>query len=63
MSKHGEHQAGTVSDCLKCRTIAYEPSWYAAMLAFVEERSFGDTVVHLADHAEAVTTPTGSLWT
>jgi hypothetical protein len=61
MSKHGEHQPGTVGTCLKCTKIAYEPSWYAVMLAF-EERNL-DTVVQLTDHAEAVTTRTGHLWT
>ena len=63
MSRHGEHQAGTVSDCLKCKAIAYEPSWYAAMLAFGGERSLTGTIVRLTDHAEAITTPTGPLWT
>jgi hypothetical protein len=46
---------------MKCTKIAYEPSWYAVMLAF-EERNL-DTVVQLTDHAEAVTTRTGPLWT
>jgi hypothetical protein len=61
MSKHGEHQPGTAGDCVKCTKIAYEPSWYAVMLAF-EERNL-DTVLHLADRAEVVTTQTGPLWT
>jgi hypothetical protein len=63
MSDHGEHRAGTVSNCLKCKAIAYEPSWYAAMLAFGGERNLTDTFIRLTDHAEAITTPTGPLWT
>jgi hypothetical protein len=46
---------------MKCTKIAYEPSWYAVMLAF-EERNL-DTVVQLTDRAEVVTTHTGPLWT
>jgi hypothetical protein len=31
---HDTHLAGTVNACPDCRSIAYEPSWYAAMMAF-----------------------------
>ena len=38
MSKHREHQAGSVSGCWQCTRIAYEPSWYASLLAFSRGR-------------------------
>ena len=60
MSKHGNHQAGTVSGCAQCVTIAYEPSWYAAMLAFAEERNLDGVLVRLDDRV-AVTTLSGAL--
>ena len=31
---HDTHLAGTVSDCPGCRAVAYEPGWYAALIAF-----------------------------
>lgn len=31
---HDTHLAGTVNDCPGCRDVAYEPSWYAALMAF-----------------------------
>jgi hypothetical protein len=34
MSTHREHKAGTVSGCWHCTKVAYEPSWYASLLAF-----------------------------
>jgi hypothetical protein len=34
MSTHHEHKAGTVSGCWHCTKVAYEPSWYASLLAF-----------------------------
>jgi hypothetical protein len=37
---HQKHRAGTVHGCLECAALAYEPSWYAAILSFME-RSFG----------------------
>ena len=38
MSNHREHEAGTVSGCWRCARIAYEPSWYASLLAFSQGR-------------------------
>ena len=38
MGEHREHAAGTVSGCRHCVTVAYEPSWYASLLAFAEGR-------------------------
>lgn len=34
MSDHADHQAGTLSGCRHCTKVAYEPSWYASLLAF-----------------------------
>ena len=39
MSEHHEHQAGTVSGCWHCTKVAYEPSWYASLLAFSQAPS------------------------
>lgn len=39
MGEHASHQPGTVNSCTNCKEIAYEPSWYAAMLTFAEERN------------------------
>jgi hypothetical protein len=39
MSEHREHQAGTVSGCWHCTKVAYEPSWYASLLAFSQAPS------------------------
>ncbi len=63
MSEHGEHPAGTVSRCLTCSSIAYEPGWYAAMLAFTEGRNLGPNGVRPDDRTVAAATLTGSLWT
>ena len=38
MSEHREHKAGTVSGCKDCAALAYEPSWYASLLAFGEDQ-------------------------
>lgn len=34
MGDHKEHSVGTVSGCSHCTQIAYEPGWYASLLAF-----------------------------
>jgi hypothetical protein len=34
---HETHRPGTVTACLDCTTIAYEPGWYAALAAFVDD--------------------------
>ncbi len=34
MGEHLGHKVGTVSDCKDCTAVAYEPSWYASLLAF-----------------------------
>jgi hypothetical protein len=34
MSDHRDHKAGTVEGCAECLGAAYEPGWYASMLAF-----------------------------
>ena len=33
MGDHTEHSLGTVSGCSHCTQIAYEPGWYASLLA------------------------------
>lgn len=37
MAGHHEHQAGTVGGCQECGQLAYEPSWYASLLAFSQD--------------------------
>ena len=32
--EHKTHKAGTQNDCSACRELVYEPSWYAALVAF-----------------------------
>jgi hypothetical protein len=49
---HHKHRAGTVQGCLECTALAYEPSWYAALLSFME-RSLGRTT---ADEKNAAQT-------
>jgi hypothetical protein len=34
MSDHRDHKAGTVDGCVECLLVAYEPGWYASILAF-----------------------------
>ena len=34
---HRGHRPGTDNTCPACRELAYEPSWYAALVAFVTE--------------------------
>jgi hypothetical protein len=34
---HATHRPGTDAECLDCRELAYEPSWYAALVAFVND--------------------------
>jgi hypothetical protein len=31
---HTGHRPGPVKDCSECRSFAYEPTWYAALIAF-----------------------------
>ena len=31
---HLRHRPGPVKDCVECRQMAYEPTWYAALVAF-----------------------------
>ena len=38
MGDHKEHSVGTVSGCSHCTQIAYEPGWYASLLAFSQGR-------------------------
>ena len=35
--EHTEHRPGTEKSCAHCQELAYEPSWYAALVAFVED--------------------------
>lgn len=35
---HTTHRARTVSGCVECDDISYEPSWYATLLAAAVER-------------------------
>jgi hypothetical protein len=35
--EHIDHRPGTEKNCANCQEIAYEPSWYAALAAFVED--------------------------
>jgi hypothetical protein len=50
MGEHGSHQPGTVNSCSTCKELAYEPSWYAAMLAFDEARNL-ERVVKVSEVA------------
>jgi len=34
---HANHRPGTEASCARCEEVAYEPSWYAALVAFVED--------------------------
>ena len=45
MSEYHDHLAGTVSGCWHCTKVAYEPSWYASLLAFSQSPST-EQVVH-----------------
>jgi hypothetical protein len=47
MDHHTNHRPGTDSDCAHCQQLAYEPGWYAALVAFVED----DLVVLARDGA------------
>jgi hypothetical protein len=38
MNDHRDHRAGSLSECRQCATIAYEPSWYAALVGFAQLR-------------------------
>lgn len=31
---HMNHRPGPIRDCVECRRTAYEPTWYAALVAF-----------------------------
>jgi hypothetical protein len=31
---HAKHRPGLIKDCTECRSFAYEPTWYAALIAF-----------------------------
>jgi hypothetical protein len=31
---HTRHPTGPIRDCKECRLSAYEPTWYAALVAF-----------------------------
>jgi hypothetical protein len=35
--EHRTHKAGTRNDCIECRELVYEPSWYAALVAFEDD--------------------------
>jgi hypothetical protein len=37
MGEHARHRKGDVNTCPDCGKVAYEPSWYATMLAFSKE--------------------------
>lgn len=41
MSQHRDHQVGTISGCRHCTEAAYEPSWYASLLAFSQTGDVG----------------------
>jgi hypothetical protein len=49
MGDHATHRSGDVNDCPDCTQAAYEPSWYAAMLAFSKEER--DVIVLSAEGA------------
>jgi hypothetical protein len=34
MEHHTTHQPGTVAGCSACHRMAYEPGWYASLMAF-----------------------------
>jgi hypothetical protein len=35
--EHETHKAGTQNNCTECRELVYEPSWYAALVAFEQD--------------------------
>ena len=40
---HMSHRPGTDTQCPDCRELAYEPGWYASLVAFVND---DPTIVH-----------------
>lgn len=38
MNDHREHRTGPLSECQQCARLAYEPSWYAALVGFAQLR-------------------------
>lgn len=54
MGDHATHQRGDVDTCPDCRQVAYEPSWYATMLAFSKEER--DVILLSAEEAITSTT-------
>ena len=40
---HATHRPGTDADCSDCMDLVYEPSWYAALVAFATDDV---TIVH-----------------
>ena len=51
MGDHATHRAANVNMCTDCAKVAYEPSWYAAMLAFSQRER--DVIVRSAEEAIA----------
>ncbi len=51
MGDHATHRSGEVDSCPDCRQAAYEPSWYASMLAFSKEER--DVIILSAEEAIA----------
>lgn len=35
MEHSKDHRPGTVTTCPQCRSVAYEPGWYASLCALV----------------------------
>lgn len=54
MGDHATHQTGDVDTCPDCGQLAYEPTWYATMLAFSKEER--DVILLSAEEAIASTT-------
>ena len=48
MNEHRKHKAGTVNGCKDCSAVAYEPSWYASLLALGQTQRTTTIVVDVA---------------
>ena len=46
--EHETHKPGTQNSCIECRELVYEPSWYAALVAFEEDLAVIESGVGVA---------------
>ncbi len=58
---HETHRAGTTQGCKECTQLAYEPSWYATLLATVMNRHLVVEVDDVEMSESSVLCETGSL--